>query len=450
MWLSAATKIMQGELRGQDVPFLGAATDTRLLNAGQLFFAWQGEHHDGHQFLEQAASKGATAAVVERFSPVNLPQIKVTNSQKALGVLAKAWRKEWKGQCVALTGSNGKTTVKELLRHIFAEVGSVQATEGNLNNHVGCPLTILGLRPTHQYAVLEMGANHPKEIAYLSKIAQPNVAIINNVGHCHLEGFGSLTGVAEAKGEIFLGLNAQGIRIINADDTFAEYWQNLSTTPMCRFAINAVADVYATDIHVQQDCQTFMLHYQTQQVSVSLNLLGQHNVYNALAAAAAALMSGVSLEVIALGINKMQAVQGRLQRLCLTKDITLVNDAYNANPNSVHAAIDVMRTLAGTYWLVLGDMKELGFDAAMLHEQIGQYAKTQGVQRLFALGELTQATVKGFGKGATHYATHAELTKALQMALSEADKPLTVLVKGSFSMGMQQIVENLKAAYSEE
>ena len=466
MQLSQACKIMHGELSSAaagNAAFFGAATDTRLLNAGQLFFAWKGQENDGHFFLEQAAAKGATAAVVERFHPhINLPQIKVNNSQQALGLLAQAWRQEWKGSCIAVTGSNGKTTLKEMLKSIhqahcelennqqsqITASDKVHATYGNLNNHIGCPLTLLALKPEHRFAIIEMGANHHNEITYLTKITLPDIAILNNAGSCHLEGFGSVAGVAKAKAEIFQGLRADGVAIINADDAFFKYWKSILKTTYYSFGCNKNADVYADNIHNNY----FSIHFPNQtQVDIHLQLEGQHNISNAVAAAAASFANKIPLAAIKQGLESLVPVKGRLQKINLTANISLINDSYNANPSSLKAGIDAIKS--SQKWLVLGDMKELGDDAIYLHESSGRYAKDQQFSRLFTLGDLSFSACNGFGEGALHSQSHEQLATSLIKAIKEYSKyndktELSILIKGSFSMNMGKIIEQLTKEFS--
>lgn len=443
MQLSEAAKIMNGELRGQDAYFFGGASDTRKLKPGEIFFAWKGDKSDAHDYLESAELDGAICAVVERFIPsAQIAQIIVKDSQKALGKIAKAWRKEWKGTMVALTGSNGKTTLKEMLTSILSVNHEVLATEGNYNNHVGCPLMLLRLNTHHTHAVIEMGASNPKEIEYLTKIVQPDIAILNNAGECHLEGFGSINGVAKAKAEIFQGLSKTGTAIINADDQFAEFWQTcVADFKSVTFGIKHAADVSADEIQNQQ----FQLHLHKtgESTNIQLKLLGNHNILNALAASAAAQAAGESIETIKQGLQALEPVKGRLQVVKIKENVQLINDAYNANPNSLKAGIDACSV--GTRWLVLGDMRELGEKEHEIHQECGKYAKKAGFTKLFTLGELTKSAVKGFGEGAMAYDAHDALLIALKDKIREYEEPvlLTILLKGSNSMNMQYFYEAL-------
>lgn len=450
MKLSEAAKIMNGELIGQDAYFFGAASDTRKLKPGELFFAWKGERFDAHDYLESAEMKGAICAVVERFIPsAQIAQIVVKDSQKALAKIAKAWRKAWKGTMIALTGSNGKTTLKEMITSILSVKHEVLATEGNYNNHVGCPLMLLRLNTHHTHAVIEMGANHPKEIEFLTKIVQPDIAILNNAGACHLEGFGSLEGVAKAKSEIFMGLSESGTAIINADDAFAEFWQgNLEGQKVMTFGIDHPANVMASDFDGQHFHLSIQLAEHSSQDSaleadVTLQLLGRHNILNALAATAATYSAGEKIDTIVRGLETLTPVKGRLQVVKIQDKVQLINDAYNANPNSLKAGIDACH--AGIRWLVLGNMRELGSEEVAIHQDAGRYAKEAGFTKLFALGELAAHSANAFGDGGSSYENHEALLTALQSAISEyqEDALLTILLKGSNSMNMQFFYETL-------
>lgn len=443
MQLSDAAKIMNGELRGQDAYFFGAASDTRKLKPGELFFAWKGDQFDAHDYLESAELNGAICAIVERFIPsAQIAQIVVKDSQKALGKIAKAWRKEWQGTMIALTGSNGKTTLKEMVTSILSINHEVLATEGNYNNHVGCPLMLLRLNKHHTHAVIEMGASNPKEIEYLTKIVQPDIAILNNAGACHLEGFGSIEGVAKAKAEIFLGLSKNGTAIINADDAFSEYWHTCVTEfKSLTFGIDHAADVTATEIHEQK----FKLQFNQshEHAEIDLKLLGRHNILNALAASAATSAAGETIDTIQQGLALLEPVKGRLQVVKIKDNVQLINDAYNANPNSLKAGIDACN--AGVRWLVLGDMRELGERERDIHFECGEYAKNAGFSQLFALGELTRDTVKGFGEDAVSYENHDALLQSLRAQIEryQGSSLLTILLKGSNSMNMQYFYEAL-------
>ncbi len=446
MNLMEAATIMQGELIGADLKFLGASSDTRTIVEGGLFFAWRGANFDGHRYLAEAAGKGAVAAVVEEHVvESDLPQIVVKDSQKALGLLAKAWREAWHGTLIALTGSNGKTTLKEMCASILNQRRQTLATDGNYNNHVGCPLTLLRLRAEDHYGVIEMGANDFGEIDYLTHLAQPDIAIINNAGACHLEGFGSVEGVARAKGEIFNAL--KGTAIINGDDAHSDYWLKLLAEqghPAYTFGLASHHTVYADSI----EGSTFQLHQkmtpkEPQTIAITLNLIGRHNIQNATAAAAATLALGITMEEVKAGLEALQSVAGRLEQIPLSDHITLINDGYNANPNSLKAGIDALTS--DDRWVVLGDMRELGAEERAIHRECGIYAKSEGVSRLFTIGTLSEESTHSFGEGGYHFETHTQLIEALKGAISQYEgDSLSILVKGSNSMNMQSVIEQLR------
>ncbi|MGL4675183.1 MAG: UDP-N-acetylmuramoyl-tripeptide--D-alanyl-D-alanine ligase, partial [Wohlfahrtiimonas sp.] len=354
-------------------------------------------------------------------------------------ILAKEWKKQWKGTAIALTGSNGKTTLKEMIASILREKGQTLATEGNYNNHVGCPLTVLKLTDQHEYAVIEMGANHFEEIRYLTKIVQPNVAIVNNAGPCHLEGFGSIEGVAKAKGEIFEGLAKDGIAIINADDDYAQYWLGINTDhKVMTFGIQNDADVMAKNIQKQ----SFELVIHGESIHVNLSLVGVHNILNACAAAAATYSVGATLAEIQQGLENLHCVKGRLEKIQLSPNHILINDAYNGNPASLKAGIDALEGIADHTWLVLGDMRELGDLAVSMHEDCGRYAKLKGFDQLLALGELSQKSAEAFGEGGRHFTNHDDIIAVLQKNLQAIqNESVAILVKGSNSMKMFIVAE---------
>ncbi|HXH03909.1 MAG TPA: UDP-N-acetylmuramoyl-tripeptide--D-alanyl-D-alanine ligase [Candidatus Competibacteraceae bacterium] len=442
MLLSEAARLLDGELIGADRAFSAVVSDSRQLVEGALFVALRGERFDGHDFVAAAAGRGAVAALVERRLELALPQLRVADTLAALGRLGAAWRQGFRGPLVALTGSNGKTTLKEMVRAILAVRGPVLATQGNLNNHIGVPLTLLRLQDEHQYAVLEMGANHPGEIAYLTALARPDVAVVNNAGPCHLEGFGDLDGVARGKGEIFQGLGERGVAVVNADDAYAAYWRGLNAgRRILDFGLERPAAVRGELLGEEGGVR---LHWQGQAVDIRLPLPGVHNVRNALAAAAAALAVGCSLDEIRQGLEAVQGVAGRLQRLTTAEGAVLINDSYNANPASLAAALATVR--GEPRWLVLGDMAELGPDAAQWHARAGAEARAHGYCRLFALGEHSRRAVATFGAGAAHYASAEELGAALRQALAETSEQPTILLKGSRSMRLERIVQALLPA----
>ena len=442
--LSEAADALGVVWRGPQLAFTTVSTDSRQLASGALFVALTGEHFDGHDFIRVAREHGASAAVVSRKVQDPLPQLCVPDTRLALGQLAAARRSAFTQPLIALTGSNGKTTLKEMIAAILRRSAPILATRGNLNNDIGVPLTLLGLQAQHRYAVIEMGANHPQEIAYLTNLARPDVAIINNAGPCHLEGFGDLDGVARSKGEIFQGLSADGVAIINADDPYAPLWREMNRgRRIVDFALEQPAAVTGALLGGSR----FRLHTEQGAVEISLNLTGAHNVRNALAAAAATLSVGATLEQVREGLESVQAVSGRMQRLAGKHGATIIHDAYNANPASLAAALHTLAAEGGRNWLVLGDMRELGANAEPLHAQSGEQARLAGFERLFALGEHSQAAVAAFGAGAQHFNSAEDLHSALEQELQNAGTLLPlVLIKGSRGMRMERIVTALAVA----
>ncbi|MCG7981254.1 MAG: UDP-N-acetylmuramoyl-tripeptide--D-alanyl-D-alanine ligase [Candidatus Thiodiazotropha lotti] len=432
--------------QGADLRFHSVSTDTRTIKPGDLFVALSGPNFDAHRFIGQARDKGAVAAMVSELQAGELPQLQVTDTRIGLGRLAAFWRDRFEVPIVAITGSNGKTTVKELLASILGIRGSVLATQGNLNNEIGLPLTLLRLQG-EQCAVIEMGANHPGEIGYLSQITRPDVALINNAGAAHLEGFGDLTGVAHAKGEILSGLKATGVGVLNADDRFFSLWRELcGERHMISFGSSPKADVQSdlSQAGMRWSEQGFQNHmqvsYRGEQFAVQLSLAGRHNLMNALAAIAAALAMECDIEQIQMGLAGVQAVAGRLRLHHTSTGYRLIDDSYNANPDSVDAAIEVLRGATGTRYLVLGDLAELGDEAAALHAGIGERARQAGLEHLYSLGELSRGAVQSFGDGGIAFSELDQLVDALHAAARTGD---AVLVKGSRSAGMDRVVERL-------
>lgn len=445
MTLSSAAKELQATLLGDDTTFRGCSSDSRAVQAGQLFIAIRGEHFDGHDFIASARDKGAAAALVSSTVNVDIPMLRVTDVRRAMGLLARHWRKLLDLPLVAVTGSNGKTTVKEMLGSILRLKAPVLVTQGNLNNDIGVPLTLYGLGREHACAVIEMGANHPGEIGWLSHIAQPTVAVITQCAPAHLEGFGSVEGVAHAKAEIFEGLCKNGIAIINADDKYAGIWRDKSSTHrQISFGMQQKADLTATSIATdnQSTLNCFTLNTPAGTTDISLQLPGRHNIMNALAAAACATGLDIDLETIRQGLENMRAVRGRLQVLRGLRHSILVDDTYNANPASLQAALDVLSDLPGRRWLVLGDMGELGAETAKLHAEAGAQARETGVEKLFAVGPFSCEAVQRFGPGGFHFASIEALIDQLQQ---EIDRDVCVLVKGSRAMHMERVIEHLGA-----
>ncbi len=432
-----------GRLTGADVAFQGISTDTRKLRAGELFVALSGPNFDGHAFLSAARSMGAAGALVGREVSDALPQVVVDDPLAALGVYAKAWRLQFTAPLVALTGSNGKTTTKEMIASILGQRGPVLATRGNLNNHIGVPLTLLELEATHWAAVVEMGANHAGEIAYLASLAVPTVALVTNAGPSHLEGFGTIEGVAKAKGEIYQTLPQDGCAVINANDAYAPLWRELAEKHrQVEFGVDVAADfqVASSDIASGPDGdQTFVVTCASGRHEIRLPLAGRHNVHNALAATAAATAAGASMTDVVKGLSVARSVGGRLRAVNLANGARVVDDTYNANPASLQAAL--MAFQASRLWLVLGDMGELGPAGPALHRQSGEGARAAGVERLFSLGTLSAHASEAFGAGAEHFENISELTEHVVGLLEPG---VTVLVKGSRSMRMERVVAALQ------
>jgi len=433
---------LSAEQRGADVRFTQVSTDSRALLDGALFVALKGDRFDGHTFVVQARERGAVAALVSQFVDVDLPQLKVADTLAGLQQLARLWRQRFEIPVVAVTGSNGKTTTKQMLAAIFRTRGPVLATQGNLNNHIGVPLTLLQLRGEHRTAVIEMGANHLGEIELLASIAQPNVGVITQAGDAHLEGFGSREGVARGKGELFAGLGAQGVAVINADDAYFGLWQSLAaSSSMLSFGLSEHADVRALHLEPQAGAGTrFTLVTPQGRAEVLLPIPGRHNVMNALGAAACGIALGLEPAQIAIGLAQMEGAAGRLSWKTTPQGARLLDDSYNANPTSLRAGLELLAELPGRRWLVLGNMGELGPNAAQLHAEAGATARQLGIEKLFSVGPLAAEAARAFGNGAAQYETTEQLAAALAPQL---DKTVTLLVKGSRSARMERVVAAL-------
>jgi UDP-N-acetylmuramoyl-tripeptide--D-alanyl-D-alanine ligase len=456
--LSQVAAMAGGRLHGEDALVDAIATDTRALDvAGRtLFVALKGERFDGHDHVAAAAQAGIVAALVSRQLAVAIPQVVVADTERALAAFAAAVQRERHGKVLAITGSNGKTSVKTLLLSIMQQVAAgehdaVYANPGNRNNEIGLPLAVLDAPDAARFAIYEMGAGKPGDIAYLTAIARPDVALVNNIAPAHLERMGSLLGVAETKGAIYDALPADGVAVINADDAFAPFFAEKSHgRRLLRFGLEASADVSARDVLSGPEGSRFILVTPLGEAPVALAMPGRHNVLNALAAASLALAAGASLQAIVAGLDAARPVAGRLVAHRLDNGAVLVDDSYNANPGSLHAAID---TLASTLpsdpgaasWLVLGDMRELGADAEALHFEAGRRASNAGIARLYTLGPLSAHASTAFGDGARHFHSHAELVDALRADLVQAGHApgLRILVKGSRGSAMDRIVTAL-------
>ena len=407
-----------GELQGEDIVVDTMSNDTRALMPGGLYVALRGERYDGHDFAYDAAMRHAAALLVEHAVPVDLPQVIVADTQLALARIAGSLQLDRGGKVVAVTGSNGKTSVKTLLQSILQLAGDTYINPGNRNNEIGLPLAVIDAPDDADFAIYEMGAGKPGDIAYLTDIVVPDVALVNNVAFAHLERMGSLMGVAETKGAIYSALPATGVAVINADDAFAEYFAGLATgRRLLRFGLESSADVGARDLRANAAGSQFTLIAPQGEAAVALSLPGRHNVLNALAAASLALACEVSLATIAAGLASAQPVPGRQIAHRLANGAVLVDDSYNANPGSLAAAIDTLAASGGESWLVLGDMRELGAEAEALHADAGRRARAAGIRRLYALGPLSAIAATSFGEGARHFETHAALAEALRKDL---------------------------------
>ncbi len=444
MRLSDAAAMLGVPFSGTDADVLRVSTDSRTIQPGDLFFALRGDKFDGGAYAERALQQGAAGVVLDaRQAPGLTSALRVADTRLALGMLASAWRQRFTLPVIGITGSNGKTTVKEMLAAILRiEAGSDDAvlnTEGNLNNDIGLPLMMLRLRDTHRFAVLEMGMNHTGEIDYLTRLARPSIAVVINALTAHIGFLGSVENIARAKGEIFNGLNDAGIAVFNADDEHADLWRAQNEhRPVIDFGLKTSAKVHGQYVPtVFGSALTITLPSGT--FDFALQVPGEHNVMNALAAAATAFALDIGHRSIVAGLSGFTGVKGRLQRKPALHGSTFIDDTYNANPDSVKAALAVLAQQPGTKILVLGDMGELGNDAAAMHAQIGLAARAAHVDRLLALGELSKETVGAFGSGAMHFERIQELLAELENALAP---DTTVLVKGSRFMKMERVVDS--------
>lgn len=441
MLLSELANTVNGTLHGQDVCFSGVSIDGRTITPGDLYVAIKGDRFDGHQFVDQAIQAGAVASMVEQQEDTHNATVSVRQTKQALGQLAKHWRQRFDFPIVGITGSNGKTTVKELTHAVLSQQYNTLATKGNLNNELGVPLTLLRLRNQHEAAVIEMGANHHGEIAYLTDLTHPTIGLVNNAGAAHLEGFGDLAGVAQGKGELFANLPTTGTAVINADDVFCESWKEMADhRKIVLFGLSEQADVRATNITSQFGMTSFQLEYQQYCQPVQVPLTGNHNVMNALAAAAIGIECGLNLNQISKGYMTVKPVSGRMQVLPGKNQSIIINDCYNANPTSFEAALKAIQDLGEERWCVLGDFGELGPDSESLHKKLGSMAHQYGVSRLLATGDSTKLSIEAFGEDADFFESQHELINILTQQLY---KGVVVLVKGSRAQKLETIVEAL-------
>jgi UDP-N-acetylmuramoyl-tripeptide--D-alanyl-D-alanine ligase len=437
--LSDIARWTGGRLIGADATVTVISTDTRRVASGALFIALRGERFDAHDFIAQAEAAGAAAVMVSRPVETTLPQVHVADTQEALGELAAGLQQGRPAVVLALTGSNGKTSVKTLLHGILARAGRAHVNPGNLNNEIGLPLAVIGAPDDAQFAVYEMGAGKPGDIAYLCSIVAPNVALVNNIAAAHIERLGSLHGIAETKGAIYEALPDDGVAVVNADDAFAPYFmQRIGARRVLRFGIENDADVRARDLVLGTDGSRFTLLTPAGRAEVRLPLPGRHAVMNALAAAAMALAAGAGFDAIVAGLEGAEAVKGRQVAHALRNGNVLIDDSYNANPGSLAAAIATLAG-AGEAWLVLGDMLELGPDGPALHAEAGRQARAAGLKRVWTIGELAVETSRAFGEGGRHFDARDALGAALCDALVQAAN-VRCLVKGSRGSAMDAVV----------
>ena len=438
------TQVSGGELVGVDRAYTGVSSDTRTLKPGELFVALRGPRFNANEFVAAAEAAGAAGAVVETRTDRPLAQILVGDTLEALQKTSAAWRAQFTLPVVGVAGSNGKTTCKEMLAAILVRSGTTLHTRGSLNNHIGVPLTLHRLEPAHRHAVIEIGTNHPGEVAALCLLARPTVGLITNAGAEHLEGFGTVEGAARAEGEMISGLDATHTAVLNADDEFAPLWRGMTRARVLTFGIDQPADYTARDINTAIGAEGFVTRFQMHtphgSQAVELQLAGRHNVMNALCAAAAAMAAGAALADVPQGLATMRPVPGRLQFKSAPSGAWIVDDSYNANPSSMKAGIEVLANVDARRWLVMGDMGELGDAAATSHGEIGRFARVNGVDRLFATGKLSALAVEAFGSGAEWFADTETLARAVN---AELTREVCVLVKGSRSSRLERVVDAL-------
>ena len=423
-----------------DTSFSGVTIDSRQPCEGKLFVAIRGDNFDGHQFVQAAFQNGAIAALVEAPQDCEITQLQVADCKLAMGQLANFWRHHCDPCVIGLTGSNGKTTVKEMLYQVLAGDAPTLATQGNFNNDIGVPLTLFGLKPGHRYAVIEMGANHRGEIARLAEIAEPDIVYVNNVAAAHLAGFGDIQGVIEAKGEIYAYCGPSQRALFNIDEVASQYWrEHCAALTSLDCGLDKPADVSASwSITGEQLAIEFS--YRDKTASCELAVIGEHNVRNALAAVSLALLAGLELEPAVANLAGFSGVKGRLQIVSGPARSRLIDDSYNANPDSLEAGIKVLCSLKGEPWLALGDMGELGDDEVELHRQAARSARRQGVSKLFGVGEMSCIASREFGDGGACYDDIDELANAIRAQIHPG---VNLLVKGSRAAGMERLIKSL-------
>ncbi|CAM2823630.1 UDP-N-acetylmuramoyl-tripeptide--D-alanyl-D-alanine ligase [Vibrio rarus] len=447
--LSEMAMTVNGRLFGDDLSIKSLSTDSRNIAEDGLFVALVGERFDAHDFCEQAVAQGAVALMVDRQLPLALPQLVVSDTKLALAQLGASNLAKTQIPKVAITGSCGKTTVKEMLASILSLKGSVLATAGNFNNDIGAPLTLLRATEQHDFAVIELGANHQHEIEFTVNLVQPDIALVNNVAAAHLEGFGSMQGVMKAKGEIFSSLNDKGLALYNLDSQGGELWQPLLQDKRVQtFSLdNPLAEYYATHIHVDHHgIASFSLHSPFGMAAVTLSIVGRHNVANAVAAASVALNLGIPMATVVAGLEAVAPVKGRVAVEQLTEHIRLIDDSYNASVPAMKAAADLLSSFEGCRWLILGFMAELGKESLELHRQVGEYATQFGFEHVLTYGDDTKV-ISDVTKG-RHFADHQSLLDFIDQQLNNHPHTQhTLLVKGAHSAQMSHVAASLKEKF---
>ncbi|MGC9460878.1 UDP-N-acetylmuramoyl-tripeptide--D-alanyl-D-alanine ligase [Vibrio genomosp. F10] len=448
--LSTLAAVLNAQLIGPDALIDQVSTDTRNIESGTLFIALVGERFDAHNFVGQAVEKGASALIVSRPCDVDVPQLLVEDTKKALGLVSSWVHLQCQTPTVAITGSCGKTTVKEMLAGILSNRGQVLYTEGNFNNDIGAPLTLLRSKASDDYAVIELGANHIGEIAYTTELVKPDIALVNNVAVAHLEGFGSMDGVKIAKGEIYQGLPKNGVAVINLDSNGGAYWDEvLSDKRLVTFSvIDSKADFFASEISINDmGAAQFLMQTPLGSITVQLGIIGQHNIANALAACALAIELGIDLETIQLGLLHLPNVKGRVEAIEISESIHLIDDSYNASVPAMHAAVDLLASFKSPRWLILGNMAELGSESLALHRQVGEHAARFNFEYVLTYGE--DAKVISDLCNGHHFETHERMNAYIEQQLEQHNKRHhTLLVKGANSAGMSNIVAALKENHS--
>ncbi len=443
LMLDEIAEAVNGRLSGDNLDISSVSIDTRTIQPGALYVAIKGTRFDGHDFVEQAVENGAVALLVSQTVAADMPQIVVENTRLALAELAGAWRDKLKVKVIGVTGSNGKTTVKEMIASILSQNAKVLYTQGNFNNEIGVPLTLLRLNESHDFAVIEMGANHPGEIGFTSQYAKPDVSVITNVGAAHIEGFGSLEGVAKTKGEIVSNLKPEGVAVLNRDDPFYQYWKTLLNGRR-KVCFGRYADVFAQNIEYkftgQRLCMVFDLMTHLEKETMTLQLAGEHNVKNALAATTACMQFDIDLQQIKRGLAVMVPVNGRLQAKSGQHGNLVIDDTYNANPDSLKVALEVLGHCEGRRWLALGAFGELGTESEQMHRAMGALCKKFNVERLFATGHDAQFCVESFGDSGCYFEQQQDLIASLKQQLTGQE---TILVKGSRLQKMENVVTAL-------